>query len=170
MNDLLKKLLPTIATVIGGPLAGLAVTEIGKAIGMDAPTVDRVRQVLTDNNLTSEQITQLKLAENALQTRLKELNIDIFKLEIADRDSARRLTIDAKAWTPAALSWLVIIGTFTLYGWLIKFGNPVHLDDVILGRIQGTLDTSFGLVLAYWLGTSYSSKGKDDTISKLSQS
>ncbi len=54
-----------------------------------------------------------------------------------------------------------------MYGYLIVHGNPAQLDDVILGRLLGTLDTSFGIVLAYWLGTSFSSKSKDETISNM---
>lgn len=75
----------------------------------------------------------------------------------------------AKTWMPAAVSWLVMSGAFTMYGYLIIHGNPAGLDDVILGRIMGTIDTAFGIVLVYWLGTSSSSKAKDDTIKSMTQ-
>jgi hypothetical protein len=77
--------------------------------------------------------------------------------------------IQTSARTPAVLSWIVVIATFVMYGFLLRHGNPAALDDVILGRILGTLDTAFGVVLAFWLGTSFSSRQKDDTIKAMAQ-
>lgn len=73
-----------------------------------------------------------------------------------------------RPWMPAILSALIVCSIFVLYSYLMVNGNPAGLDDVILGRILGTLDTAFGVVLAYWLGTSKSSHDKDVTISQIS--
>ena len=73
-----------------------------------------------------------------------------------------------KPWMPGFLSLAVVFINFTVYAHLLTNGNPTGLDDVILGRIMGTLDTAFGVVLAYWLGTSKSSHDKDVTISRIS--
>ena len=82
------------------------------------------------------------------------------------RDFLLRL-IPPQPWTPAMLSWLVVAAALGMYAQLLWFGNPVGLDPVILGRILGTLDTSFGLVLAFWLGSTKGAKDKDETIRTL---
>ena len=66
--------------------------------------------------------------------------------------------------TPALLSWTIIAAVLMIYAHLLLLGQPEALSDIVLGRILGTLDTSFGIVLAYWLGTSRSSHDKDETI------
>jgi hypothetical protein len=48
----------------------------------------------------------------------------------------------------------------------MKYGKPTGLDDVILGRMLGTIDMAFGLVLSFWLGTSHGSRTKDELLGK----
>lgn len=79
------------------------------------------------------------------------------------------LLIPPRPWMPSILSAVVIISTLGMYAQLLWFGNPKSLDDVILGRILGTLDTSFGLVLAYWIGSTRGSHDKDETIREMSK-
>ena len=62
--DWLKQIAPTIATALGGPLAGMAVSAISKAIGVDE---EKVGDLIANNKLTADQIAQVKLAEIELQ-------------------------------------------------------------------------------------------------------
>ena len=41
MMDWLRQIAPTIATALGGPLAGLAVDAISKAVGIDPKDVNK---------------------------------------------------------------------------------------------------------------------------------
>ena len=75
--------------------------------------------------------------------------------------------IPPRPWMPSILSAVVIVSALGMYAQLLWFGNPKALDDVILGRILGTLDTAFGLVLAYWIGSTRSSHDKDETIREM---
>ena len=64
--DWLKTIAPTIATALGGPLAGLAVDAISKAIGIDPKDV----QATIDNGkLNADQIMLLKQAEIQMAAR-----------------------------------------------------------------------------------------------------
>ena len=56
--DWLKQIAPTIATAMGGPLAGMAVSAISKAIGVDP---DKVGDLISNNKLSAEQIAQVKI-------------------------------------------------------------------------------------------------------------
>lgn len=162
--DWMKGVAPTVAAALGGPLAGIAVKVLGDALGWKDATKDDVTKMLTTGQLTTEQAAAVQVAELELKKHESDNGFKFAELEVRDRESARAMQVANKSWTPEILSWSIVAGFFVLNGWLIKFGNPTGLDDVILGRIQGTIDTAFGIVLAFWLGTSRSSQNKDVTI------
>lgn len=157
---------PTVATVLGGPLAGLAVDAIGKAIGLDQPTVDKVQDALSKAPLTGDQILALKQAELALQTRMKELDIQEEQLYVSDRDSARKREEAVRDSTPAVLAYLLTIGFFGVLGFLLVAGKPPSGGDALLVML-GSLGTAWATMIAYYYGTSLSSKGHSDTINRL---
>ena len=76
--------------------------------------------------------------------------------------------VPPRPWMPSIISAVIVAATLAMYAQLLWWGNPKGLDPVVLGRILGTLDTAFGIVLAYWLGTSKSSHDKDRTIEAIS--
>ena len=51
--DWLKTLAPTLATALGGPLAGLAVNAISSALGIDP---SKVEETIQSGKLTADQI------------------------------------------------------------------------------------------------------------------
>lgn len=165
MNDKLKTILsnlaPTIATALGGPLAGAAVSAIGKAIGMESPTQDKIEQAITDGTLTPEQISALKLAEIDFQKHESELGFKYADLEFKDRDSARNLLIQTHSRTPEALSWLILGLGLGAEIYCLFNGIPDNVSDMVAGRILGTLDACVVTVVAFWLGSSNGSKVKD---------
>lgn len=80
MNDLIKSILPTIATALGGPLAGIAVSILGPKLGMDNAKVEDVKAVLA--GMPIEGLRELTLAEDQLQFKLQQLGYDsIAKIE-----------------------------------------------------------------------------------------
>lgn len=163
-TDWLKNVAPTVASALGGPLAGIAVSALGKALGWTDATKDDVTKMISATSMTSEQVAALKKAEIELKQHESDNGFKFAELEIRDRESARAMQIAVKSYTPEVLSWIIVLGFFVLNGYLIYHGNPASLDDVILGRIQGTVDTAFGIVLAFWLGSSKQSQTKDVTI------
>jgi len=109
----LEQVAPTIATALGGPLAGLAVTAISKVIGVSE---DAVQKTIESGKLSADQIAQLKIAEIEFQKQTQELGLNFEKLATDDRKSARDLQTaeeqaeqnakDAKTSTLAKLSTL----------------------------------------------------------------
>src|SRR5512147_2252998 len=104
----INSIAPTVATALGGPLAGAAVAAIGKALGMDSPTVSKIQDAIESGQLTPEQISSIKLAEIDFQKHESEMGFKYSELEFKDRDSARNLAIQTHSRTPEALSWLII--------------------------------------------------------------
>ena len=78
--DWLKTIAPTIATAMGGPLAGMAVDAIGNALGMKDATKEQVKDLLASGTLTSDQMASIKQADASLKVRMKELEIDMEEL------------------------------------------------------------------------------------------
>jgi hypothetical protein len=157
-------LAPNVATLLGGPLAGLAVEAVGKALGMDAPTVKSVKDVLTTGNLTGEQIAALRVAETNLTIRLKELDIDLAKIEAGDRDSARDREVSTKDWTPRILSY-IILGAFIAMTYGILF-TDMHAESALAGTLIGYLSAKAEQVTAYFFGSSAGSRAKTELLAK----
>lgn len=155
---------PTIATALGGPLAGLAVEAIGKAIGMDQPTVKKVQDAFTQGQLTGDQIAQIRQAELALQVRMKELDISEEQLSANDRDSARKREMAVQDKTNRNLAYIVVGAFLALVSSTIL--GYAKVDSVLAGTLVGYLSAKCEQVLAYYFGSSKSSDRKTELLSQ----
>jgi len=155
---------PTAATLLGGPLAGLAVDALGKALGMEAPTVDKVKDALTKGQLSGDQIVALKTAEQALIVRMRELDIRVDELEVQDRDSARKRESAVGDNTNRNLAYIVV-GSFIALVGSVMLGYA-KIESVLAGTLVGYLSAKAEQVLAYYFG---SSKGSSDKTKLLAQ-
>jgi len=156
--DWLAKLVPTIATCLGGPLAGLAVTAVSKALGIDE---DKVQNVIDSGKLNADQIASLKQAEIELQRQAQELGLNFEQLAVQDRASARDLQKETKSFIPPVLSILVTIGFFGILGGLMS-GKIMTSDALML--MLGSLGTAWTGIIAFYFGSSASSQAKDQMI------
>ena len=146
---------PALATALGGPLAGMAVQAIGSAIGLgDSATEDQVATALT--SAKPEMLVELKRVNSEFAAKMKELDVKLEELVVKDRDSARNMQIQTRSRTPSVLSYFVVLATIGIYSFLLSGDyEKLTLSELILGRILGTLDMAFGVVLAYWLGSAH---------------
>jgi membrane-bound ClpP family serine protease len=156
--DWLAKLVPTIATCLGGPLAGLAVTAVSKALGIDE---DKVQNVIDSGKLNADQIASLKQAEIELQRQAQELGLNFEQLAVQDRASARDLQKETKSLIPPILSVLVTIGFFGILAGLMS-GKIMTSDALML--MLGSLGTAWTGIIAFYFGSSASSQAKDQMI------
>jgi membrane-bound ClpP family serine protease len=156
--DWLAKLVPTIATCLGGPLAGLAVTAVSKALGIDE---DKVQNVIDSGKLNADQIASLKQAEIELQRQAQELGLNFEQLAVQDRASARDLQKETKSFIPPLLSVLVTIGFFGILAGLMS-GKIMTSDALML--MLGSLGTAWTGIIAFYFGSSASSQAKDQMI------
>jgi len=156
--DWLMKLVPTIATCLGGPLAGLAVTAVSKALGIDE---NKVQDVIDSGKLNADQIASLKQAEIELQRQAQELGLNFEQLAVQDRASARDLQKETKSFIPPVLSILVTLGFFGILGGLMS-GKIMTSDALML--MLGSLGTAWTGIIAFYFGSSASSQAKDNMI------
>jgi hypothetical protein len=162
--DWLKQIAPTIATAMGGPLAGMAVAAISKAIGVDP---DKVGDLISGNKLSADQIAQVKIAEIELQRQAQELGLNFEKLEVEDRKSARDMQSITKSIMPPLLAGAVTIGFFSIM--VMMFFNKIDSGNPAILMMLGSLGTAWTGIIAYYFGSSAGSQAKTDLLSKASK-
>jgi len=158
--DWLKQIAPTIATALGGPLAGLAVDAVSKAIGVDPKDVTKT---ISEGKLTADQIAQIKTAELAMAARAQEMGLDFEKIAVDDRKSARDMQIATQSWIPSVMAIGVTIGFFgILFG--LMYGQIQHAPQIDI--MLGSLGTAWTGIIAFYFGSSAGSQRKDDLLHK----
>lgn len=157
----LKQIAPTIATAMGGPLAGMAVSAISKAIGVDE---GKVGDLIANNKLTADQIAQVKLAEIELAKQAQELGLNFEKLSVEDRKSAREMQATTRSMMPPILAAAVTIGFFGIM--IMMFFNQIDSNNPAILMMLGSLGTAWTGIIAYYFGSSAGSQAKTDLLSK----
>jgi hypothetical protein len=150
----IKSILPTIGTLLGGPLGGAAVEAVGKALGMSEATTDKVQKALSSGNLSADQMAALQAADIQLKTRMAELGIDAEKIAQADRESARTMQVRTGSWVPASLAVVLTICYLTIICCLLT-GDMKLWENPTLTLLLGGLTTGFTSVLSFYFGASH---------------
>ena len=156
----LAQIAPGIATALGGPLAGLAVTAISKALGIDEKDV---QNTIESGKLSAEQLTSLKQAEIELQKQANELGLNFAKLATDDRKSARELQVATKSWIPGTLAIGVTLGFFGILIGLMT--DHVTKSDALL-LMLGSLGTAWTAIVSFYFGSSANSEKQSEMLHK----
>jgi hypothetical protein len=163
----LGKLAPTVASALGGPLAGVAVTALGELFGINEPTQDKIKVAIENGSMTGEQISAIRQLEMKLKNDEAERGFKYAELEFKDRDSARKANVEGG--TANKLFWMsLVLLVITLGSELVVLfnGYPKALPEIIVGRILGLMDSVALMVLAYWYGTTNGSARKTDMLNQ----
>lgn len=156
---------PTVATMLGGPLAGIAVKALSaKLLGRDDGTEAEVAAAV--QALGPQDLIRLREIEADLVKTLADNEIKLESLATQDRDSARRRAIEMRDYTPNVLAF-VVIGVF---GWMLDRlmnGASLGADANVAFMMLGTLTTAVGQALNYFYGTSRSSADKSKVIANM---
>lgn len=162
IGGLLGQLAPTIATAIGGPVAGMAVKALAGALGLsqDASS-DDVQTALI--NATPEQLAAVKKIDADFKVQMKELDIDLERIAAGDRDSARNMQMQTNDWIPRAMAILVTFGFFGILTWLLTKGVPPTGSETLIYML-GALGTAWTGIVQFYFGSSAGSKAKTDAL------
>lgn len=156
--DWLKTIAPTIATALGGPLAGLAVNAVSSALGIDP---DKVNDTIQSGKLTADQIASIQQAELALKAKAQELGLNFEQLATQDRKSARDMQTATRSMIPPILAIMVTLGFF---GILIGMMTGKVTSGEALMIMLGSLGTAWTGIIAFYFGSSASSQNKDQLL------
>lgn len=160
--DTLKTLAPTVATALGGPLAGAAVSAIGAALGVPPGSIAKAFQ---DGQLTPDSVAKLRELELQYQNDEKERGFKYAELAYKDRDSARTTNTTGGIQNRLFfLSLLLLLMTLGAEGAVLFIGYPPGVPDVVIGRILGLADSVAIMVLSYYYGTSSGSAQKTEML------
>lgn len=164
---LLTQIAPSLATAFGGPVAGLAVQAIEQALGL-TPTGDQDKALTALAGASPEQLLAIKKADNDFAVQMKQLDIDLSKIEAGDRDSARRRQADVKDHTPAILAYMLTIGFFGLLGAMMFKPPPPESRDVLMVML-GALGTGWTGAMAFFYGSTRESAAKTGMIGAMAR-
>ena len=162
---ILKAVAPTVATALGGPLAGTATSMLLARLGGDVKDPKAVEAALAAGDPAT--MLALKKLEDDFRAHMADLGVDVMRLEYADTADARAREAAVRDYTPRILAAVVVTLTFGLEGALIMgWHGPTGIPGEVLGRILGTLDSALILVLGYYFG---SSAGAHDSAKALAE-
>ena len=162
-GPLLGQVAPSIATALGGPLAGVAVRTLSNALfGHEDASEQQVSEALS--NATPDQLAAIKKIDADFKVQMKSLDIDLERIAAGDRDSARQMQMSTKDSTPKILAYFITFGFFGALVWILVFGIPKTGTEVIL-MMLGSLSTSWTGVVQFYYGSSAGSKAKTDALS-----
>lgn len=162
----LKAVAPTVATALGGPLAGAATSAVLAKIGGGDPKAAE-QAILAGDPAT---LLQLKEIETNFKAHLADLGVQLDQLAYADTASARAREIAVRDWTPRLIAWVVVALTFGIEGSLIiGWHRPSGIPGEVLGRILGTLDSALILVLGYYFGSSAGARASGEALAEIAK-
>ena len=158
-GPILGQIAPTIATALGGPLAGLATKTLSNVLfGHEEGDADAISAAL--QNATPDQLANVKKIDADFNSKMKELDIDLERIAAGDRDSARRREMVVGDHMPKILAIGVTAGFFGILFWMFVNGVPKNGNEPLL-LMLGALQTAFTGIIAYYFGSSAGSKAKD---------
>lgn len=144
---IISKVAPFIATMLGGPVAGTAITVLESIFGHEN----------LDTTIASDPDVEVKLirAEAALR-----------KVDEEDKANARQRELELVKsggkhdWFLVTLALLVVIAFFASIGATIF----MHIDDAnkeTIHYLQDTLGNTFVMILSYYFGTSHNERSRN---------
>jgi hypothetical protein len=143
---------PTLGSALGGPLGGMASNVISKVLGVDnnEAAIDQALQ-----NATPEQLLEIKKAEKDFEVKMKELNVDVFKLETQEKQDARKTF--SKDWT-ARIIGIAMVSGFLGYIFLVTLQPPEQNSEALINLVLGYLGGLASAVISFYFGASNTEK------------
>ena len=156
--NLLKGIAPAVATAVGGPLGGLAISAIADKFGV-SDSVEAVAKAIAGDPQAAQKLAELDLRQ--------------FELENQDRDSARQRESAVAAAGGSTLAQMVVpilaLGTvsmtFVFIGILLFKVIDTAQQQLVIFAL-GYATAAAQQVLSYYFGSSKSSQDKTVAMQK----
>jgi hypothetical protein len=155
-KEVLSKVAPTMAGALGGPFAGIAANTIcsvltGKSVKQ--ASTEMVQDLIESSD--PEALLKLKEADNTFKVQMK-------KLDVEDRKSARDMAVKTSILPQIILSSIYTVGYFWLLFSFIN-GDVVIAESVKseFNMVLGVLTAAQIQIMNFWFGSSSGSKEKN---------
>ena len=153
LKGIIDAVAPTIGQALGGPMGGLAAQAISSVLGVknDSKSIEKALQ-----SATPEQLVEIKKAELEFQAQMKQLDVDVFKLENEDIQDARKTF--AGDWTPKVFAMTIVLGFFAFVFYIVSDDWNREMEP-LLNIILGGLLANVASVSSFYFGNSH--KGEE---------
>ena len=154
LKNLISTIAPALGSALGSPLGGAAVSMIAEKLGVpnNQKAVEKAIQ-----QATPEQLLELKKVGKDFEVKMKELEVDVFKLETQDVQNARKTF--ASDWTSKFMGLLIICG-FLGYIFLVTLQPPEQNSEALINLVLGYLGGLASAIISFYFGASHT-KDKD---------
>ena len=149
LKNVVGAVAPTLGTALAGPMGGMAAKMIAEVLGVPN-TPKAIEKAVAE--ATPEQLLELKKAEQAFELQMKELDVDVFKLETADIQDARGRF--CKDWT-ARIMGIVVVGGFMGYIFLVTLQPPEQNSEALINLALGYLGGLASAIISFYFGASH---------------
>ena len=149
LRNIISTIAPALGSALGTPLGGAAVSMIAEKLGVpnNQKSVEKAIQ-----EATPEQLLELKKVEKEFEVKMKELEVDVFRLETEDVQDARKTF--SKDWTSKFLG-LIVIGGFMGYIFLVTIQPPEQNSEALINLVLGYLGGLASAVISFYFGASH---------------
>ena len=147
-SNIVGAVAPTLGTALGGPFGGMAGDVISKVLGVEN-NPKSIEQALA--SATPEQLLEIKKAEKEFETKMKELDVDLYDLEAKEKQHARNTF--SKDWT-ARIIGIAMIGGFLGYIFLVTLQPPEQNSEALINLVLGYLGGLASAVISFYFGAS----------------
>ena len=149
LKNIIGAVAPTLGTALAGPLGGTAAKAISAVLGCksDAKSIETAMQAATP-----EQLLEIKKAELDFESKMAELEVDLFALEAQDVQSARKA--HKSDWTPRVVALVALVG-FVGYIFLVTIQPPDANSDTIVSLILGYMGGVVSAITSLYFGASH---------------
>ena len=148
LTSVIGAVAPTLGTALGGPMGGMAAKMIADVLGVpnNSKSIEKAMA-----EATPEQMLELKKAEQDFEVKMKELEVDVFALETADKQDARGKF--SKDWT-ARIIGVVVVGGFMGYIFLVTLQPPEQNSEALINLVLGYLGGLASAIISFYFGAS----------------
>lgn len=148
LSNIVGSVAPTLGAALGGPLGGMAGDVISKVLGVDNNPASLEKAIAS---ASPEQLMEIKKAEIAFEKQMKELDVDIYKLETQEKQDARKHF--SKDWT-ARIIGVAMVGGFLGYIFLVTLQPPEQNSEALINLVLGYLGGLASAVISFYFGAS----------------
>lgn len=162
-KSLIGSIAPTIATALGGPLAGMATKALTSELfpGEEVPEKEldaRIDELVATD---PEALARIKQIDADFKTKMKKLDIDLEGIHAGDRASARDMAEKTSLRPQIVLATVYNLG-FILIIYAVFFSalNLVGVQKDIALYLLGILSAGLVQINNFFFGSSSGSKSK----------
>ena len=159
-----KTAFPTIATGLFGPAGATVVAMLTPALFGDDQkrSPEEIADYILEHQ-SPELLLKLRELEGQIKRDLRQLDIDVFALEVENQKSARDMYAKTRSIMVPILAVTIVAGFFglaALFTWAVLVADKAIPESTQLGMLISAVMASLYAVINFFFGSSLGSKEK----------